>query len=216
MNDSIALANQLADDFALRADEANRNGTLPGEDVQALKDSGYLALSVPEAYGGKGLPLVDCAAGQIELAQGSASSALVAAMPIQVLGSQRDAMTWDRAWYERLARLTASGEALLNSLASEPVLGSPSRGRIFATTAHLSDDGACYVVNGRKNWATGGRHLTHLMVRVSVADEAGVVMIPNHMEGVEWLNTWDDALSLRASASHDVVFRDVQGQTGDR
>ena len=43
---AIELAQHLAQQFAARADEADRLGKLPNEDVQALKDSGYLGLSV--------------------------------------------------------------------------------------------------------------------------------------------------------------------------
>ncbi|MBE7533029.1 MAG: acyl-CoA/acyl-ACP dehydrogenase [Chloroflexi bacterium] len=203
---AVPLAQQLAAEFAARAAEADRLGALPQADVDSLKRSGYLGLSVPTEFGGKGLSLVDCVAAQMELAQGSASTALVAGMQVHIFGHQREVRSWDGAWYERFCRAAAEG-ALFNSLASEPVLGSPSRGGLPATTAVPTPDG--WLVNGRKTWSTGGKHLTHMLVRVNVEGEAGVVLITPDLSGITWEETWSDSLSLRASDSHDVIFSDV-------
>src|SRR5262249_55227516 len=62
-------------------------------------------------------------------------------------------------------------------------------------------------VNGHKNWATGGRHLTHLLVRLKVGDETGVMYVPASTRGIDWSDTWTNVLSLRASESHDVRFK---------
>lgn len=205
---AVTLAQQLAAEFAERADEADRLGALPLADVDSLKQSGYLGLSVPTAYGGLGLSLADCVAAQVELAQGSAATALVAGMQVHIFGHQREVCSWDEVWYERFCRAAAEG-ALFNSLASEPVLGSPSRGGLPATTAVPTADGTGWLVNGRKTWSTGGKHLTHMLVRVNVEDEAGVVLITPDRPGITWEATWSDSLSLRASDSHDVIFTDV-------
>lgn len=205
---AVDLAKQLAAQFASRADEADKQGALPAADVETLKASGYLGLSVPQAYGGQGLSLYDCVAAQIELAQGSAATALVAGMPIHIFGHQQEVRSWDEAWYERFCRAAAQG-ALFNSIASEPVMGSPSRGGLPATTAVSTADGTGWVVNGRKTWSTGGKHLTHLLVRVNLEGQGGVVLVTPEMPGIEWVETWSDSLSLRASDSHDVIFHDV-------
>jgi len=205
---AVATAKRLAIEFAARADEADKSGTLPQADVDALKRSGYLGLSIPREYGGMGLSLYDCVAAQLELAQGSAATALVAGMQVHIFGHQREARSWDEAWYEQFCRDAAQG-ALFNSIASEPDMGSPSRGGLPATTAVLSEDGEEWVVNGRKTWSTGGKHLTHLLVRVALEEEGAVVLIRQGTPGVEWVETWSDSLSLRASDSHDVIFKDV-------
>ena len=56
-SDAIDLARTLAEQFARRADEADRQGKLPAADVQALKESGYLAMNIPREYGGPDLSL---------------------------------------------------------------------------------------------------------------------------------------------------------------
>ncbi len=210
-HDMIELARTLAADIAGRATTADREGRLPAADVALLRQSGYLALAVPREFGGRGESLLVCTAAQLELAKGSASTALVAAMQHQVAGHQRETRTWRPDAREQIMCAAAAG-GLLNHLGSEPRLGSPSRGGLPDTAATPTPDGDRLLINGRKTWATGGRHLTHMLVRVAVRQEGGVVLVRQGDEdtpGVEWIETWRDALSLRATDSHDVVFHDV-------
>ena len=206
------MARALAADIAGRADRADREGRLPPEDVALLRESGYLALAVPTGFGGRAGSLLTCAAAQIELAKGSASTALVAAMQHQVIGHQRETRTWRPDAFERIMVDAAAG-GLLNHLGSEPRMGSPSRGGLPETTATPSDDGRALVINGHKTWATGGQRLTHLLVRAALGDEGCVVLVrqpPGEaVPGIEWVETWRDVLSLRATDSHDVRFNGV-------
>lgn len=210
MTTAVTLAQTLAADIATRADAADRSATLPVEDLQLLRASGYLALSVPRALGGHGLSLRDCIAAHVALAQGSAATAMVAAMQLHLFGHEREVRSWNPGRLEAFATAVLQG-ALFNSLASEPQLGSPSRGGLPATTAvAATDDGRDgFRINGRKTWATGGRHLTHMLVRVALAEEPAVVLVEQNRAGIRWEETWRDALSLRASESHDVFFEDV-------
>jgi alkylation response protein AidB-like acyl-CoA dehydrogenase len=201
------LARRLAQEFATRADEADRVGKLPAEDVQALKASGYLTLSIPREFGGQGLSLRECVAAHMELAQGSASTALVAGMQMHIFGHAREAHPWPEEMFERFCRAAVEENALFNSVASEPILGSPSRGGAFETYAVSTPDGWC--INGHKTWTTGGRHLTHMLVALMIEDDPAVVLVLGDTPGVEWAETWSDSLSLRASDSHDVYFKNV-------
>lgn len=207
-DDAIRLGRELAERFALRASAADRAGELPDEDVRDLKASGYLALSVSTAFGGAGLGLGDCLAAQLELARGSTSTALVAAMQLHLFGHAEETRPWTESVRERLSQLAVGG-ALLNSVASEPELGSPSRGGLPKTEAAATADGAHWVINGHKSWTTGGRALDQMLVRCRVGDEPAVVWVPGDAVGVEWRETWRDALSLRASDSHDLLLSDV-------
>ena len=203
----ITLARQLAADFATRADEADRIGKLPVEDINALKQSGYLGISVPAEFGGAGLSLHDCLAAHLELSQGSTSTAMVVGMQMHVFGHQRETRSWREETYAQFCREAAQG-AIFNAIASEPAMGSPSRGGLPASTAGRHPDGG-WLVNGHKTWSTGGIHLTHMLVRVAVEGEVGDVLVRQEMPGVRWEETWSDSLSLRASDSHDVFFENV-------
>ena len=213
--EAIELARAVAAEVGARADAADRAGALPAEDVAALRDAGYLALAVPVEFGGRGASLLTCVAAQMELAKGSASTALVAAMQHQVIGHQREMRSWRPDAFERIMREAVAG-GLLNHLGSEPQMGSPSRGGLPATTA--TPDGQRLLINGHKTWCSGGRHLTHLLVRVRLGDEAGVVLVRQELAGVvglEWVETWQGALGLRASDSHDAIFRGVAVRRDD-
>ncbi|MCB8945039.1 MAG: acyl-CoA/acyl-ACP dehydrogenase [Ardenticatenaceae bacterium] len=204
---NLDLAKQLAKEFTTRADEADRAGKLPDEDIAALKASGYLGLSVPRAFGGLELSLRDCVLAQMELAQGSTSTALVAAMQVHIFGHQREVRSWREPIYAQFCQEAAQG-GLFNSIASEPQMGSPSRGGLPATTAVTTPDGWC--LNGHKTWSTGGRHLTHMLVQTALnGEKAGVLLVLQGTPGVRWQDTWSDALSFRASESNDVFFEDV-------
>jgi alkylation response protein AidB-like acyl-CoA dehydrogenase len=200
------LARDLAQQVAIRADAADLAGRLPSEDVQVLKDSGYLAISIPTEYGGLGLSLRDSLAAQLELAQGSPSTALVAGMQVHLFGSARENRPWPEAMFERLCREAVNG-GLVNAAASEPELGSPSRGGLYATTAAPHPDG--WIVSGHKNWTTGGQHLTHILVRASLDGDSALLLVPGDAPGIRWEATWSSALSLRASDSHDLFLDGV-------
>jgi alkylation response protein AidB-like acyl-CoA dehydrogenase len=131
---------------------------------------------------------------------------MVAAMPLHLMGAALENAPWSQAQFKRLCAILVDG-GLINSLASEPLLGSPSRGGTFQTTAVRVERG--WKINGHKNWSTGGRHLTHLIVKLDIEGAAAQILIPNNIEGIRWEDTWCDSLSLRASDSDDVYFDDV-------
>lgn len=202
------VAKALAQDVRTRADEADRRGELPAKDVEALVSSGYNTLAVPREYGGYGASLVEAVEVELELAQGSGSTAMVAAMQTQVFGDEREQRTWSEEHFAYACDQAVNHGGLFNACASEPKLGSPSRGRVFETNA--VPDGDDYVINGHKNWITGGRYLTHLMTWLDIDGEANMVMIPSDSTGIRWEETWKEAFSLRATDSHDVIFEDVR------
>lgn len=201
------LAQYLADDFALRADEADAQGKLPAEDIQLIKETGYLSLCIPKEYGGQGLPLRDCLAAHLKLAQGSGSTAMVAAMTVHMFGHASEVRRWPEKTFAWFCQEIVENQAIFNSVASEPEMGSPSRGGLPASSAESQAEG--WLVNGHKTWTTGGSHLTHMLVRVRIEDDPAVVLITQDMPGITWQDTWSTALCLRASESHDVIFENV-------
>ena len=82
-------------------------------------------------------------------------------------------------------------------------------GGLPETHAIPNAEGAGWLVTGHKTWTTGGKHLTHMLVSLRIEDEAGLMLILQDSPGIEWVETWSDSLSLRASDSHDVYFNSV-------
>ncbi|MCA9837896.1 MAG: acyl-CoA/acyl-ACP dehydrogenase [Trueperaceae bacterium] len=204
--DSLELAKTLAKTFNDNAAEADRKGAFPQTDAQVIKSSGILKLTLPEIYGGFGASLQETIEAQLELAKGSGSSALVVAMTHSIVGHERECLSWQKEIRDALFEKVANG-SLINSSASEPRLGSPSRGGL--PDSYAQQDGDQLIINGHKNWVTGGEHLDQLLVKVRLEDAAVTVWIPANTEGVRWEKTWGESLSLRASDSHDLYLENV-------
>lgn len=202
----LDLARHLAQHFAQTADEADQRGRMFHDDIRLLRDSGYLTLNVPRAYGGQGLSMRDTLTAHLELSQASASMGIIAGMTVHLFGHYRDTGYFAPPIFERLCEAVVAG-GLFNAVASEPRMGSPSRGGQFETSATPHPDG--WRINGTKTWVTGGKHLTHLLVKLRVEGEPALVLIPGDSPGMNWAATWTNALSLRASESDDLYLEDV-------
>src|SRR5579872_4777585 len=86
-NDLVALAGKMADEFAGRAAQHDRENSFPFENIEALKNSGYTALVVPQRHGGLGADLLDFVVCQERLAQGCGATALAVNMHLFGIGS---------------------------------------------------------------------------------------------------------------------------------
>jgi alkylation response protein AidB-like acyl-CoA dehydrogenase len=203
---ATALGRDLAARIAPRASTADSAGALPEEDVVDLGKTGYLGLASPLELGGFQGSLASCVTASLELAKGNPSTALVANMTLHTIGYQREARSWPEAIFSRLASAAADGE-LLNSAASEPDLGSPSRGGLPRTSASLID--GKIIISGHKTWVTGGKHLSHLLVGAAMDESFVTVWVPARETGVRWKNTWGKNLALRASESNDLFLEEV-------
>jgi len=203
---AIDIARELATMFAERAPEADRRGELPAEDIAAVRESGYLMINIPREYGGMGLSMAETIAAHLELVQGSTSTAFVVAMHVQVMGNAFDNRDLPPEKLNQLAQAALHG-GIFNSAASEPKMGSPSRGGRFETFATQEADG--WHIHGHKTWITGGQHLTHLLVKLMIEDDPAVILVPSDTRGLRWDANWSNALSLRATNSYDLYFEDA-------
>ena len=127
----VALAESLSSDFATRAAEHDRDGSYPHEDVEALRESGYLAAPIPQELGGMGVESVhDLLVAAARLSRGQPSVAIGANMhwiPLvnmaqlwraaALSGDERRAAAYSGA----MARVVARGSS------SRPPSASPDR-----------------------------------------------------------------------------------------
>ena len=208
----VNLADRLASSMKTRADAFDRTGTLPLESFDDLKKSAYPALTVPTSFGGSGANLLEFVMAQIHLAKGDASVALTAAMNAHVIGAAVETNAWNTELSTRIFKEVVTRGALVNAVASEPELGSPSRGGAFRTTAHKVEGG--WALTGRKTWVTGGQCLDFLVVSASLEgknllEKTGKMIVPMNAIGLKLEPTWLEALSLRSSAADDAVFEEV-------
>lgn len=216
----LSLAGELADTFGQRAAEYDWAGRFPYENFKELHESGYLSLTVPRELGGWGADMVEVIMGQARLAQGCPSTALITTMHLANIGKIVAGKRGNSAQFERICQAVIQDGALINTAASEPATGSPSRGGQPATTARRQKDGS-WLISGRKTYTTGSLVLKFFLVSCSIEDEAaeenllpplassrGTFLISRETPGVHIEETWN-SLSMRLSASHDLVLENV-------
>lgn len=207
----MALADRLAVRAAARAAIHDRENSFPFDTFRDLHEAGYLGLTVPQELGGCGANVLEVALAQERLARGDGSVALAATMHLGHVGMLAQTRAWPPALFQRLCREIVSEGALINAAASEPDLGSPSRGGLPSTTAIRTDDG--WRLNGRKSWTSLAPALRYFTVMAAVHTEGeqpyrANFLVPAGTPGLQIEETWDN-LSMRATASHDLLLTDV-------
>ncbi len=142
------------------SDRIDREGKIPPEVIQGLRELGAFGIKIPTEYGGLGLSQYSYthAIGLVTSQDGNLTALLSAAQsigvptPLKLFGTPEQ----KRKYLPRLARGAVSAFAL-----TENHVGSDPAG--LSTTATLSADGTHYVLNGEKLWCTNGT-IADLMV----------------------------------------------------
>jgi alkylation response protein AidB-like acyl-CoA dehydrogenase len=205
----VELAARLADEFAERAAEHDRDGSFPFENYERMREEGYLGLTVPEELGGKGAGLLELVLAQERLAAGDASTALAVNMHVSPIAQL--ASLWRASADDGLAdvlRRASDGRLVYASMSAEP--GDPIL-MSSSTTARPVEDG--YRVSGRKIFGTESAVCTEFSTRALVDDpDDGRTVIffrlPRDVEGMTVTETWD-VLGMRATQSNDFQLDDV-------
>lgn len=210
----VALADALAARNAERAELHDRDGSFPHASYADLHAAGYLRLAIPEKYGGAGASLFELTLAQAHLARGDGATALAAGMLIQLIGRLAEERAWPEPVFAAVCRELAQHGGLINSVVTEPELGSISRGGVPRTTAAPVAGG--WSVSGHKIFATGGPALRFLVVGVALppseaapAGETASAIVRADATGVRHAATWGDSLSMRTAGNDDFTFDQV-------
>jgi alkylation response protein AidB-like acyl-CoA dehydrogenase len=205
----VDLAGSLADRFAERAAEHDREATFPFENYEDMREAGYLGLTVPEELGGRGAGLHELILAQERLAMGDGSTALAVNMHVSPIGQL--ASLWRSSGDERLAevlRRAADGRLVYASMSAEP--GDP----ILMTSSTVAErvDGG-YRVTGKKIFGTESAVCTEFSTRARYDDpERGPQVLffrlPRDVEGLRMKETWD-TMGMRATRSDDFELDNV-------
>lgn len=213
-HEMCAIARQLAQCFAQRADEFDRTGTFPTPFYDELIAAGYPAFVVPHEFGGRGASLYDMVLTQEILATGCGSTAMAIDMTIHVIGRIGEARNYPPDIYAHICHDIVQHGALLNAVASEKELGSPSRGGLPQTTATW--DGQQWRINGHKLFVSMAPVLRYLITAVALPASDAMpqggtanAIVRGDSPGIEIVDTWGGALALRSSGSGDIIYHDV-------
>ena len=210
----IDLAASLGQRFAERVDQHERAGTFPFENYADLRESGYLRLIVPQEYGGDGADLFEIVLAQEQLGRGDGSTAMAVDMTLHLIGRLAELRSWPEPLFAAICREIAEQGALVNAAATEPELGSPSRGGMPATTATPVAGG--YQIDGRKIFVSMAPALRYFITSVAIPPgeqypdgATASAIVRADLPGLKLVDTWSGALSLRTSGSYDVVYDGV-------
>ncbi len=149
-------------------DLIDREGKIPADVIQGLRDMGAFGIKIPAEYGGQGLSqlMYTKAIGLVTSVDGSLTALLSAAQsigvptPLKLFGTPEQ----KKKYLPRLAKGAISAFAL-----TEPNVGSDPAG--LATHAELSEDGTHYILNGEKLWCTNGTVAELLVVMARTANK---------------------------------------------
>ncbi|GGJ01810.1 putative acyl-CoA dehydrogenase YdbM [Alicyclobacillus cellulosilyticus] len=196
----------LSRQFAARAAEHDQAASFPHENIADLRACGYVHWTVPKAYGGEEISLYEMLLCQEELARGDGSTALAIGWHVGMMLNLRTTRPFPEDVFAEVCRSCVTDGALINSCATEPATGSPSRGGKPQTRAVPVDGG--YRIRGRKTFSTLSPALSWILVTATVegTDEVGEFLVRGEQVRIE--ETWN-TMSMRATGSHDIVLEDV-------
>ncbi|HEX2135358.1 MAG TPA: acyl-CoA dehydrogenase family protein, partial [Microvirga sp.] len=145
----------------------DREGRYPDEFVQTLTDNGYLAVLIPEEYGGAGLPLSAAAAILEEVQRAGCNGAACHAQMYTMGTVLRHGSEEQKRRY--LPEIAAGRLRLQAFGVTEPTSGTDTAA--LKTTARR-EDGA-YIVRGQKIWTSRAEHsdLMLLLARTTPLDQ---------------------------------------------
>ena len=163
-----ARARELAVEIvAPRAAEVDRTEAYPWDVVDALREAGFMGMTVPVAYGGLGLSFLDAVLVVEEMARQCGVTGRIAVEAN--MGAISAVMAYGTEDQKRLAAgLVLAGDKPAICI-TEPEAGSAAS----EMTTRADRRGNRYVLNGKKHWITGGGVSRLHLVFARVFDEDG-------------------------------------------
>jgi alkylation response protein AidB-like acyl-CoA dehydrogenase len=189
------------------SDRIDREGKIPPEVIEGLREIGAFGIKIAEEYGGLGLSqlmytraiaLVTSVDGSLT-ALLSASQSIGVPVPLKLFGTEAQ----KRKYLPRVAQGAISAFAL-----TENHVGSDPAG--LSTTARLSEDGSHWILNGEKLWCTNGT-VADVMVVMARTGTKGIsaFIVETEWPGVEVVQRLH-FMGLRAIENGILRFHDVK------
>ncbi len=189
-------------------DRIDREGQIPPEVVQGLRQIGAFGMKIPKEYGGLGLSQVEYGrVMQMVTSHDGNVTALLSAhqsigvpQPLKMFGTPEQ----KRKYLPRLAAGSISAFAL-----TEPDVGSdPAK---VSTSAARTEDGSAYILNGLKLWCTNGTvaELLIVMARHPDTRKISAFIVEVGWPGVEVIHRCH-FMGLRAIENGVIRFTNVR------
>ncbi|MEL6998262.1 MAG: 3-sulfinopropanoyl-CoA desulfinase [Pseudomonadota bacterium] len=210
--DQTALQNRaraFADEvLAPRAAEVDRTEQYPWDNVAAMKDAGFLGMTVPQANGGQGLGWLETSLVVEQIARTCAVSARI------VVETNMGGVSAVMAYGSDAQKTMAAGMVLDGDkpaiCITEPDAGSAATE--MATTAKRVPGG--WVLNGHKHWITGGGVSRLHLIFARMIDGGndlgigGFLAIRDQTDGLR-IGEREPTMGLRGIPEANVYFEDM-------
>ncbi len=190
-------------------EEMDRESAFKRDLIEKFFAQGFMAIEVPEAYGGSGGSFFMSVLAIEEFSRVDASAGVV--IDVQNTLVNNALMRWGteaqkRAFLPRLARDTVGAYAL-----SEPGSGSDA----FALVTHAKEQCDCYILNGRKLWITNAKEAGLFIVFATINRELGykgitAFLIPRSGTPGFSVGKKEDKLGIRASSTCELILEDCR------
>ncbi|KPD10700.1 acyl-CoA dehydrogenase family protein [Phaeobacter sp. 11ANDIMAR09] len=191
------------------AEERDRSGAFPREQLSEMGDLGFLGMLVPEAYGGIELDTVTYASVVEEIAAGDGTCSTILSVHSSV-GCGPIVKYGTDAQKEKYLPKLASGEWIGGFALTEPQAGSDASK--LRTTAVL--DGDHYVLNGSKQFISSGKNGKLIIVFAVTDKEAGAkgisaFIVETDTPGYEVVRV-EEKLGLHSSDTCQLSFENMR------
>ncbi len=195
-------------EIAPRAAEVDRSEAYPWENVGILKNAGFMGMTLPTAYGGRGASYLDAVLVVEEMAKvcGVTGRIVVEAN----MGAIGAIMKYGSEAQKKLAaELVLDGDKPAICI-TEPEAGSAAT----EMSTRADKKGDSYVLNGKKHWITGGGvsrlHLIFARVFDKGVDQgiAGFITVRGESDGLV-IGKREPTMGLRGIPETEVLFEDL-------
>ena len=194
---------------AERAAEVDRSEEYPWDNVNLLKDAGFMGMTIPEAYGGQGRSFLDAVLVVEEMAKNCGVTGRIVVEAN--MGAISAVMRYGSEEQKKMAaQYVLAGDKPAICI-TEPGAGSAAS----EMTTRAEKKGDKYVINGKKHWITGGgvSKLHLIFARVFEGNEekgiGGFLAVRNEHPGLK-IGKREPAMGLRGIPECEVLFEDLE------
>lgn len=213
--ETVTTVTDMIEKYMATLDSAkmDREGEIPKEVIQQLKELGLFGLLVPQEYGGLGLNILGYSR-VLQTIAGLDASVAVTVGAHSSIGFKGLLLFGTEEQKKKYLPKLATGELIAAFCLTEP--GSGSDAFSVKTRAEKSADGSHYVLNGQKLWITNGGIADFFTVFAKTTPDTpehkgriSAFMVTRDMGGVTH-GAHEDKMGIRASSTTAVFFDNVK------
>jgi SfnB family sulfur acquisition oxidoreductase len=199
--EALAVARDLAEDFAAGASRRDLERSLPHEEIDRLSASGLLAITVPSEYGGIDVSNTVLAEVTAILSEADSSIGQIPQNHFYILEALRhDGSEEQKRFYFGRA---LAGDRFGNALSE---VGTKT---VAHYNTRITPDGVGYRINGRKFYSTGVLFAHWVVIFALDADDLLTMsFVARQTEGIDIVDDWD-GFGQRTTGSGTTILNEV-------